>query len=461
VTSERYHFVGIGGIGMSALARLLLERGIAVSGSDLKGGTLLDELVREGARVAIGQRAENIGEATVLVVSSAIAPGNPEFAAARERGLRIITRGELLAQLTRGMRTVAIAGTHGKTTTTAMTASIFEAAGFDPTVAVGGERIDTRRNARSGKGPWFITESDESDGSFLFLSPAIAVIANIENDHIASDADIPRLVAQFTAFAASVPAGGHLVIGNDNPASALLANSGGAALTTFATRSPAMLRARDIRFAALGSRSRIEAEGTVLGELALGIPGEINILNALAAIAAARAAGIDFATAARALAAFRGVRRRFEIVGRSATLTIVDDYAHHPTAVAQTIAAARAAHDGPIVVAFQPHRYSRTAYLAADFARALTAADRVVLTPVYAASEAPLPGVSERSIGEPLARSGTPVSYVAAVEELIDRIPALAPPNALVLMLGAGSISAVAHTLGARIGTPAEPLLRG
>jgi UDP-N-acetylmuramate--alanine ligase len=461
VTPERYHFVGIGGIGMSALARLLLDRGAGVSGSDLKPSALLDTLGAEGARIAIGQRSENVGDATLLVVSSAIAADNPEFAAARERGIPVITRGELLARLTRGMRTVAIAGTHGKTTTTAMTAAIFEAAGLDPTVAIGGERLDTRRNARSGAGPWFITESDESDGSFLFLAPAIAVVTNIENDHIASDADIPRLIAQFTAFVAAVGGDGHVVIGNDNPSSALLTAAAAVPVTTFATRGPALLRAHDLRYAALGSRSRIEEHGRTLGELVLRVPGEINVQNALAALAAARAAGIDFPTAARALAAFAGVRRRFEIVGRSAALTVVDDYAHHPTAVAQTIAAARAAHDGPIVVAFQPHRFSRTAYLAADFARALAGADRVVLAPVYAASEAPIEGVSARSIGEPLARAGTPVSYVAAVEDLIERIPALAPPNALVLMLGAGSISGVAHALGARISTPAGALAHG
>jgi len=461
VTSERYHFVGIGGIGMSALARLLLERGADVRGSDRSGGTLLDALAAEGARIAIGQRAENVGDATLVVVSSAIAPENPEYAAARERGIPIVTRGELLARLTRGMQTVAIAGTHGKTTTTAMTAAIFEAAGLDPTVAVGGERVDSGRNARSGTGPWFITEADESDGSFLFLAPAIAVVTNIENDHIASDAEIPRLVAQFTAFVASVAADGHAIVGNDNAASASLAASAAMPVTTFATRAAARLRARDIRYAALGSHSRIDEAGTELGELVLCVPGEINVQNALAALAAARAAGIDFATAARALARFRGVRRRFEIVGRSAELTVVDDYAHHPTAIEATIAAARATHDGPIVVAFQPHRYSRTAYLAADFARALAGADRVVLAPIYAASEAPLAGVSERSIGEPLAAAGTPVTYVPAVEALLDQLPAIAPPNALVLMLGAGSISAVAHALGARIGAPAAALARG
>ena len=461
MTSERYHFAGIGGIGMSALARLLRARAIAVSGSDLKTSPMLEEFARDGVRVAIGQRAENLGDATILVVSSAIAHDNPEYVAARERGLPIVTRGELLAQLTRGMRTVAIAGTHGKTTTTAMTAAIFEAAGYDPTVAVGGERLDTHSNARSGASDWFITESDESDGSFLHLSPYIAVVTNIENDHIASDADIPQLIAQFTSFLSSLPAAGHAVIGTDNAASARLAAATSAPVTTFATRAAADMRARDLTYAALGSHFTVDERGAQLGAIALAVPGEINVQNALAALAVARAAGIDFGIAAAALAAFRGVRRRFEIVGRSAALTVVDDYAHHPTAVAQTIAAARAAHDGPIVVAFQPHRYTRTAYLAADFARALANADHVVLTPIYGASEKPIEGVSERSIGEPLARTGTPVEYVSAVEDLIERIPALAPHNALVLMLGAGSISAVAQTLGLRVGAPDGALARG
>ncbi|MGB8267287.1 MAG: UDP-N-acetylmuramate--L-alanine ligase [Candidatus Velthaea sp.] len=457
---ERYHFVGIGGIGMSALARLLLERGAAVSGSDLARSALLEELERAGARVTIGQRAANLADATVVVVSSAIDRGNPEYAAARDRALPILTRGELLAQLTQAHRTVAIAGTHGKTTTTAMTAAIFEAAGFDPTVAVGGERLDTRSNARSGGGAWFITESDESDGSFLHLSPAIAVVTNIENDHVVSDEELPRLSAQFAAFLQSVPPDGHAVVGTDSPASARLAEVAGCATTTFATRVAADLRATGIRYAALGSRSTVELRGARLGELALPVPGEINVQNALAALAAALAAGIAFAGAARTLSTFAGVRRRFEIVGRGASLTIVDDYAHHPTAVAQTIAAARAAHDGPILVAFQPHRYSRTAYLADSFARALAAADRVVLAPVYAASEAPVAGVSERSIGELLSKGGTPVDYVARVEDLVEWIPAFAPPNALVLMLGAGSISSVARAMSERLGLPGA-LARG
>lgn len=451
MTDGAYHLVGVGGIGMSAIARLLLARGARVSGSDVQRSPLVEVLASEGVAVAVGHRAENLGAATTVVVSSAIARDNPELAAALERKLTVVTRGAMLAELARGYDLVAVAGTHGKTTTTAMLATIFETAGLDPTVAVGGVRVETGSNARAGAGRWFVTESDESDGSFLQLAPAIAVITNVENDHIASDADLPRLIEQFVQFAGTVPPTGRLVVGTDNRGSRDVAERVRAPLTTFAVHAPADLSAHDVRYADLGSRFAVRERGTELGEIALRVPGEINVLNALAAIGAARAAGIAFDAIATALARFDGVERRFEIVGRGA-LTVVDDYAHHPTAIAQTIAAARAfAVERPIVVAFQPHRYTRTGYLRDDFARALQGADRVILTPVYAASEPPIDGVSERSIGDPLAALGTPVDYVASVDELPDAILRDAPDGAVVLMLGAGSISAVAHRLGARV----------
>ncbi|HZO93643.1 MAG TPA: UDP-N-acetylmuramate--L-alanine ligase [Candidatus Baltobacteraceae bacterium] len=454
MTDTAYHLVGIGGIGMSAIARLLLARGARVGGSDVRRTRLVAELEAEGARVAIGHRAENVGDADVVVVSSAIDKGNAEFQEALARKLRVVTRGEMLAELARGHKLAAVAGTHGKTTTTAMLASIFEAANLDPTVAVGGVRVDSGTNARAGAGRWFVTESDESDGSFLHLAPAIAIVTNVENDHVASDADLPRLLAQFAEFVNKVPPSGRAVIGSDNPSSAFVARQANAPVTTFATRAAADLGAIDIIYEDLGSRFTVCEVGVALGEVRLGVPGEINVLNALGAFGAARAIGIPFDVTASALARFRGVRRRFEIVGRGA-LTVVDDYAHHPTAIAQTIAAARGfARGKPIVVAFQPHRYTRTSYLKDDFARALGGADRVVLAPVYAASEPAIPGISHRSIGEPLAAGGTPVSYVEDVEALVDAIPREAPDGALVLMLGAGSISAVAHRLGERLAAP-------
>jgi UDP-N-acetylmuramate--alanine ligase len=456
VTDTAYHLVGVGGIGMSAIARLLLARGARVTGSDVTRTPLIEELEREGVRVAVGHRAENVpGDAEVVVVSSAIAHDNAEFVAAVDRKLQILTRGAMLAELAKGHKLLAVAGTHGKTTTTAMLASIFESAGLDPTIAIGGVRVDTKTNARKGEGAWFVTESDESDGSFLYLNPTIAVVNNIENDHVASDADLGRLLEQFTLFVNKVPATGKVVVGNDNRASKAVGRQAQAPVTTFATRdADADLTVTDLRYADLGSSFTVCERGSTLGSIVLQVPGEINVQNALAAIGAARAAGLRFDEIMRGLAKFQGVQRRFEIVGRGA-LTVIDDYAHHPTAIKQTIAAARAfAHERPVIVAFQPHRYTRTQYLAGQFAESLRGADRVILTPIYGASEKPISGVSSRSIGEPLAALGTPVAYVDDVEALLDVAPQEAPDGALVLMLGAGSITSVAHRLGERVAAP-------
>ena len=446
-----FHLVGIGGIGMSAIARLLLARGATVSGSDVARTALIDELEAEGATISIGHRAENVGTPELVVVSSAIAAENPEFAAALERGIDIKTRGAMLADLTGSRKTIAIAGTHGKTTTTAMTAAVLEAAGLAPTFAIGGLPVNTGTNAGTGSGAWFVTESDESDGSFLHLQPTIAVVTNVENDHLSSDEELPRLLEQFATFVARVPPDGCAIVGTDNRGSAFIVRNAAPPPVTFATRTDADYVARDIVYDGLASRFTLLERGVELGEVRLRVPGEINVQNALAAIAVARRLKVGFPDIARALAAYGGVRRRFEIVYDAGGLTVVDDYAHHPTAIAQTIAAARGASGKPVVVAFQPHRYSRTRYLAADFAVALANADAVWLTPIYAASEEPLPGVSERSIGEPLAASGTPVRYVDAADELIDALPASLSGDTIVLMLGAGSISGVARRMGAAL----------
>jgi UDP-N-acetylmuramate--alanine ligase len=450
-----YHLVGIGGIGMSAIARLLLARGARVSGSDVHRSALVQTLESEGATVAIGHRAENVGNPDLVIVSSAIAHDNPEFVAAIERGIDIKTRGAMLADLTASRKTIAIAGTNGKTTTTAMTATILEHAGVDPTYAIGGLRVDNGTNAAAGSGAWFVTESDESDGSFLHLHPTIAVVTNVENDHLSSDDELPGLLAQFSTFVQRVPPDGCAIIGLDNRGSAFIAKNATVPKMTFATRADADLVARDIAYEGLGSHFTLVERGLDLGTIALHMPGEINVQNALAAIAVARTLKIDVPTIVSALAAFRGVRRRFEIVGEHRGVTIVDDYAHHPTAIAQTIAAARGFTGKPIIVAFQPHRYSRTRYLAGDFAAALANADAVLLAPIYAASEEPIDGVSERSIGEPLAARGTPVTYVATVDGLLEAVPRAIAGEAVVLMLGAGSISAVAHKLGTLLEAPA------
>jgi UDP-N-acetylmuramate--alanine ligase len=450
-SAASYHLVGIGGIGMSAIARLLLARGARVSGSDVRRSELVEQLEGEGAVVAIGHRAENVGTPDLVIVSSAIAQDNPEFVAAIERGIDIKTRGAMLADLTGSRKTIAIAGTHGKTTTTAMAATILEHARLEPTYAIGGLRVDTGTNAGAGAGVWFVTESDESDGSFLHLQPTVAVVTNVENDHLSSDDELPGLLAQFSTFVQRVPPDGCAIIGLDNRGSAFIAKNATVPKMTFATRTDADLTARDIAYDGLGSRFTLVERGIVLGTVQLHVPGEINVQNALAAIAVARTLKVDVPPIVAALDAFRGVRRRFEIVGEHGGVTIVDDYAHHPTAIAQTIAAARGYTGKPVVVAFQPHRYSRTRYLAVDFAAALATADTVVLAPIYAASEAPIAGVSERSIGDPLAATGTPVTYVTSVDDLLEAIPRVIGSEAVVLMLGAGSISGVAHRLGAML----------
>ena len=452
--AERIHFVGISGIGMSALARILLQRGIAVSGSSDRRTTLTDALDREGARVAIGHAAANVAGATTLVTSTAIDATNPELRAAHANGIPVVHRGALLATLMAEKRGIAVAGTHGKTTTTAMLARVLEAGGCDPTVVVGGERIDTRTNARDGAGAWFVSEADESDRSFLDLRPEIAVVTNIENDHVGSDAELPGLIDAFALFAARVPSHGCVAIGVDEPRAAALAPMERAATTTtFGFAPDADVRATDARYLDFGSTFGVTVRGSRVGTVDLHVPGAINVQDALAAIAVGLALEIPFATIATALGGFRGVRRRFEILARTARMTLVDDYAHHPTAVAATIAAARANFAGPIVVAFQPHRYTRTQYLGADFARALRGADRVVLTDVYAASEAPISGVDATTIGAPLAALGGDVTY-ATVDALPETLLATAPSGALVLALGAGSITGAAARLAETLAAP-------
>ena len=447
-----WHFVGIGGIGMSAIARILIARGEPVSGSDVKATPLVESLRREGAHVMIGHDASNVHGAHTVIVSSAIDRRNPEYVAAQRLGIPLLHRGEMLARLVRERRGIAICGTHGKTTTTAMAHTILRDGGIDASLALGGIDALLGTNAHNGSSSWFVTEADESDGSFALLDPAIAVVTNIENDHLQSDDELPQLVRAFEEFLGKLPEDGLAVVGVDDPLAASLVERRRRARTvTFGFGPRADVRAANLRYDGLGAAFDVIAGDVCLGTVEMRVPGAINVQNALAAIALARELEIPFVRVAEAMHEFRGVRRRFDILARGNQMTVVDDYAHHPTAVRATIAAARQYHRGPVVVAFQPHRYSRTAFLARDFADALRGADRVYLAPVYAASEAPIPGVSERSIGEPLTNAGTRVTYVPRVDDLEDRLLDEAPRGALVLMLGAGNITDVAMRLARRI----------
>ncbi len=446
------HFVGVGGIGMSAIARILLSHGEAVSGSDVKETAITTHLRDEGVDVMIGHDAKNVQNADTLVVSSAIDRKNPEYAAAQRKGIPILHRGEMLARLISKRQGIAVCGTHGKTTTTAMVHSVLRAGKVDASLVLGGIDGVLGTNAHDGKAPWFVTEADESDGSFALLEPMIAIVNNIENDHLKSDDELPQLVRAFEEFLGKLPMHGVAIIGVDDKLAASLAPVERLAKTvTFGIGPRADMRATNVKQEGLGQSFDVISGGVCIGTVQLGVPGTINVLNALAAIAVGRELEISFARIAEGLRAFRGVRRRFDILSRSERMIVVDDYAHHPTAIRATIAAARAYHRGPIIAAFQPHRFSRTAYLAKDIADSLRGADTIYLAPVYAASEAPIPGVSERSIGDPLAASGANVQYVSFVDELETRLLAEAPRGSLVLMLGAGNITDVAARLAAHL----------
>ncbi|MGA7356069.1 MAG: UDP-N-acetylmuramate--L-alanine ligase [Candidatus Cybelea sp.] len=452
-----YHFVGVGGIGMSAIARILLARREAVSGSDLAVTPLVDQLRSEGVHVTIGHDARNVRNAHTVVVSSAIERSNPEFRAAARRGIPLLHRGEMLAQLLRQRRGIAVCGTHGKTTTTAMIHAVLRYGGIDAGLVLGGIDGSLRTNAYEGKSPWFVTEADESDGSFALLEPSTAIVTNIENDHLTSDDELPALVRAFAEFLGKLPEDGLAIVGIDNPlAASLTSHDLRARIVTFGFAPLAGVRAENLTFGGFGSHCEVFIGDRRAGRVELQVPGAMNVQNALAAVAIGSELGVPFRRIATALREFRAVRRRFDVLVSNERATLVDDYAHHPTAVRATIAAARQYHRGELVVAFQPHRYTRTAYLAREFAEALRDADRIYLAPIYAASEPAIPGVSERSIGEWLTSFGASVSYVEHVNELETRLGDEAPFGALVLMLGAGDITDVAARLANHLGAPDE-----
>jgi UDP-N-acetylmuramate--alanine ligase len=338
-----------------------------------------------------------------------------------------------------------------------MTHAVLRRGGIDAGLALGGIDLSLAANAHDGTSPWFVTEADESDGSFALLEPAIAIVTNIENDHLTSDDELPGLARAFAEFLAKLPEDGLAVIGVDNAlAASLESHDLRSRVVTFGLDLGAGVRAANLRFAKFGSKFDAIIDDRPAGSVELQVPGTMNVENALAAIAVATELKVPFSTIAEGLRAFRGVRRRFEVLVSNDRATIVDDYAHHPTAVRATIAAARRYHRGELVVAFQPHRYTRTAFLAREFAGALRDADRIYLAPIYAASEPAIPGVSERSIGEWLASAGAKVSYTGSLPDLERRLLDETPPGSMVLMLGAGDITDSAARLASRIAARSE-----
>jgi UDP-N-acetylmuramate--alanine ligase len=444
--------VGIGGIGMSGIAELLANLGYEVSGSDAKGSDITERLARLGVRIARGHDAAHVGNADVVVVSSAIHPGNPEVAEAMRRSIPVIPRAEMLAELMRLRYGIAIAGAHGKTTTTSMVALLLERAGLDPTAVIGGRLSAFGSNARLGKGDCMVVEADESDRSFLKLTPSIAVMTNIDHEHMESYGSWDALQQAFVDFANKVPFYGAVVACADDAAVRALMPRITRRLITYGFEgSGASITGASPTLEAFGSRCRIvqraaggaggRADDLVeLGALQLRVPGRHNLLNALAAVAVALEVGIPFAKIASGFADFRGAERRFELRGEARGVMVVDDYGHHPTEIAAVIAAARAGLDRRVVVVFQPHRYTRTRDLLREFGTALGAADEIILTDIYAAGEAPIAGATAEAVEAEVRRSGKPVRLIKALDDLPAAVAASARANDLVITLGAGSI---------------------
>ena len=447
--TRRVHFVGIGGIGMSGIAELLLNLGYEVSGSDVRRSDVSDRLARLGVRVAVGHEAANVGDADVVVVSSAIATGNPEVAEARRRHVPVIPRAEMLAELMRLRFGIAIAGAHGKTTTTSMIALILERAGLDPTAVIGGRLSAFGSNARLGRGEYMVAEADESDRSFLKLSPSIAVVTNIDREHLDAYGSFDRLVEAFADFAGRVPFYGAVVACvDDGPVREMLPRLERRTIT-YGFSDGAAVRGRDPVSDGRSARCRVRYAipgvpgGTGEGEIALNVPGVHNLQNALAAVAVGLDLGVSFARIAEALAGFSGAERRYERRGTAAGVTVVDDYGHHPTEIAAVLRAARSGTPSRIVAVFQPHRYSRTRDLMNEFGPALSLADVVVLTEIYAAGEAPIPGVTLEALAGAMRKDVRDLHVVPALADVPQRVRDLAKNGDLVLTLGAGSIAAV------------------
>jgi len=444
--TRRIHFVGIGGIGMSGIAELLVNLGYEVSGSDVKLSDMTERLARLGVRVGRGHDAVHVGSADVVVVSSAIRQGNAEVDEARRRGIPVIPRAEMLAELMRLRYGIAIAGAHGKTTTTSMVALVLERAGLDPTAVIGGRLSAFGSNARLGRGDYMVVEADESDRSFLKLNPAIAVMTNIDREHMESYGSWDALQQAFAEFANKVPFYGTVVAcADDRAVRELLPRITRRVITYGFEDSGATVEGQDMALEPFGSQCRVRIAGGrgADARLHLRVPGRHNLLNALGAVAVGLEVGIAFDAIAAALEEFRGAERRFQLRGEQRGVMVVDDYGHHPTEIAAVIAAARAGLERRVVVVFQPHRYTRTRDLLDEFGTALGGADEIVLTDIYAAGEPPIPGVSIEALEAVVRRTGRPVTVVKAIDDLPSAVASLARPNDLVITLGAGSIGTV------------------
>ena len=440
---QHLHFVGIGGIGMSGIAEVLLNLGYKISGSDLKLSPTTDRLASLGARIYEGHSAANVAGAKALVVSSAVDAANPEVQEARRSQIPVIPRGELLAELMRLKYGIAIAGSHGKTTTTSMTATVLNAGGLDPTVVVGGKAASMGgSNARVGQSDFLVVESDESDGSFLKLSPILAVVTNIDREHLDHYASITEIRAAFLEFIQKVPFYGAAILCLDDENIQQLLPLVNRRVITYGSSQQASLQICDLDCAAFESRFSVRARGRDLGIFHLCVPGVHNVLNATAAIAVGLELDIPLESIREAIASYSGVDRRFQTRGQARGVTVIDDYGHHPTEIRATLRAARECGYPHVHVIFQPHRYTRTRDLLGEFATAFEDASTVQVLDIYAASEEPIPGITAQHLVEIIGRGD--VQYAASFDEAASRAATLAAPGDAILTLGAGSVSQVA-----------------
>jgi UDP-N-acetylmuramate--alanine ligase len=443
---EHVHLVGIGGSGMSGIAEVLLNLGYAVSGSDLRRSSVTGRLEAMGARVFEGHAGANVAGAHVVVVSSAVRPDNPEVLEARRLAIPVIPRAEMLAELMRLKYGIAISGSHGKTTTTSMTALVLDRGGLDPTVVVGGRVGVLGSGARLGRGDYMVAEADESDRSFLKLTPAIAVVTNIDREHLDTYRDLAEVQEAFVGFANKVPFYGAAVLcADDAPTRAILPRIE-RRVVTYGLGGNAHVSARDLSVGATSSSYAVVHAGRPLGTVELAVPGAHNVTNSLAAVAVGLELGIGFEAIRAALSDFAGVDRRFQVKGEAGGVLVIDDYGHHPAEIRATLAALRArAEARRTVVLFQPHRFSRTRALWDEFRAAFAGADVLLVTDIYPASEAPLPGITARSLAEAIpVPDGGRVAYAGTLAEATQRLAEEVRPGDVVLTLGAGHV----HTAG-------------
>ena len=445
---QRVHFVGIGGIGMSGIAEVLLNLGFKISGSDLKGSSVTQRLAGLGATIFEGHRAENVTDAEVVVTSSAISPENPEVTEARKLHIPVIQRAEMLAELMRLKYGIAIAGMHGKTTTTSMVAAVLASGGLDPTVVVGGRVDALGSNARLGKSQYLVAEADESDRSFLKLSPILSVVTNIDREHMDCYRNMLDVKKAFVEFMDRIPFYGMVVACNDDPLLRRVLPSIQRRVMTYGTRrgSDFLIRPANSVMAPGSDRPlngfRVSYRGKDLGEFQLHVPGMHNVLNATAAIAVGIGLDVNVEQIRTALDTFRGVDRRFQLRGKAAGISVIDDYGHHPTEIRATLAAAKQCGFRKIHVIFQPHRYTRTRDLMDEFTTAFKDADWITVLDIYAASEQPIEGISGEVLAANISnKSGQSARYVRSFADAIDEVSTLAQDGDMVLTLGAGSVS--------------------